>query len=1714
MSTTTEVTATEFTADLITRALIAEARRSGGHRRLYLAGILGMSPQAIFDAFSHHLDPNHSVSVGPTQSITLHAVPLDAGEDPRLLIPYLVGEARPNGGSAGFAALLRDEVPTGAIPRVLLILDEQPVETVRTAAENVVDLAALGWRNLLHAAIEGAELALQPLLNAVIDDSGRLAKTADTIAILHRMAVQPDPTTAGAELYKLGYLKDHLATQEPPKRLKRAAKWRERLELWSTPGQDLERHLRQRYDDLDDPGLAAILAARTPFGLDYSRFTLDDMPPERPRSRKLRLSRPLRTRGASCKSLPGRAVVWCKGGGSFSVLLTSGAAAASTAKIIWSDGSSPDDIHIAVGDSEISLDVNGGGWHYARIELSDGDGADLAIFTGNGDWAPFEASLDLDLGASAFRTSETPMLIAMGEDGSLIGQPAVAMPPGEPGGGDGEPVSCMARLGTQTQPIELLIGTTGTDDEPSAESGDSENLPDDDWHVESGPGKADDQETGSTDADNRVNGLPTPTETVESVPHAKLKDSRSGEPVVTSSFTLAHREGKLVGVIGTLTPNELVNQRLSDTIDGLDLEGQILTRPGVTAFLLDRTGSGAVLDRHSYLDGLDLTAVPTDAWLQFMRTRDTFFQALRPHGSVHAVGAGHAMTEARAYVDAYSTLLDMIIGGGGRFLAEYEKLVLCDSVADPETGELYIAPTNPVTVEYMLTFTAEIDRWLPRASDVLEPDLRTCTTRHLLPSFSTQGVWYEIGPAAPLLWRRYWPQSRANPGDNRSGYIARRIDHFLSVHPAYRDERQVLSLAFHEPGDGRAVVGALRRLVAKYLKPGSPPMPRLNVTIISSSETPTEFEGMLNGTALSRPTEAQHDRVLRDRVSVKRAAPHDHQPEFAHVSFVFQSSLDRAPAAVDVGSRAGTLYCGGLATAPGRHTEPGRNETTFYWGTFAGPADRDGLPALMRKTMELVGGMPRDYIAPGRTRMPSTRVSSGFLGDLYESSAWVVHLDRLLGLEAFAPDATGKHARYLIDYEDRADTAQPGLDAITATARVAPYQLALRRALVGLGRPTDTALDRLLRIFNGVSGKWALDLIGANINDLHERIGLAAAIASLQDIDGGLGGDATVGLVIPLREMLDALPTGARPASGELCDDLLYLRVPLGEAAPRLRARLIEVKYRGAAAPRTALNARDQLTHTHDWLLATFGTGNGPRRPFRSRDLAELIRSSAVRATAFGLLKIDDRTGFERAVDAVGRGEYTLDLAFAADGTVLYGDFISIERDSAVAAHRQLLTGTGLPLGHLRLGRPALEALTAGKPLPRPVSLPTVTFPDDNPPQGGFGPTDPTPQPVPPPADTPEQAPPAGTSANANRDDSTAAASRPAEITQIAGKLDDTFARYGLAVEPFLPERAQLGPSVIRFRTRTLGRLSISEIERRSRDISREIAAQGEIQVSDEPGFVTIDVPRTERQSVPLHDVFADLDADSGSPGALQFVAGIAPSGHVRIADLSRLPHLLVAGATGSGKSVFLRGLLVELLRARTPEQLHLLIIDPKRLDFAPFARTPHVRGGSIISDPDEALERLRTTLEAELERRQPVLERAGVSSAAEYYEAGGRLEDLPQLVILVDEFADLVLAGTDRKAFSELIQRYAQLTRAYGIFLVLATQRPSVDVVTGSIKANLSARIAFSLPSTRDSMTVLDRGGAEDLLGNGDLLFYRNGRTERLQAPLATLADVRTVVP
>jgi DNA segregation ATPase FtsK/SpoIIIE-like protein len=279
--------------------------------------------------------------------------------------------------------------------------------------------------------------------------------------------------------------------------------------------------------------------------------------------------------------------------------------------------------------------------------------------------------------------------------------------------------------------------------------------------------------------------------------------------------------------------------------------------------------------------------------------------------------------------------------------------------------------------------------------------------------------------------------------------------------------------------------------------------------------------------------------------------------------------------------------------------------------------------------------------------------------------------------------------------------------------------------------------------------------------------------------------------------------------------------------------------------------------------------------------------------------------------------------------------------------------------------------------------------------------------------------------------------------------------------------------------------------------------------VSQEPYYITVDVPRREREIV----YFADhTDAlQSSAAGALNFLLGMAPSGEVFVEDIARLPHLLIAGATGSGKSVLLRSILCSLMLVRPPQELRVLLVDPKQIDFMPFEDAPHLVNGQIVSDPQQAVADLQENIEVELARRRPILRSAGVSNALEFYEAGGTRRELPQMVIVVDEFADLgsTLDRAGRAAFMGIIQRYGQLTRAYGIYLVLATQRPSVQVITGDIKANMTARIALKLLAPQDSVTILGHAGAESLRDKGDLIFEHAGRRERLQGFFVKPQDI-----
>jgi len=347
----------------------------------------------------------------------------------------------------------------------------------------------------------------------------------------------------------------------------------------------------------------------------------------------------------------------------------------------------------------------------------------------------------------------------------------------------------------------------------------------------------------------------------------------------------------------------------------------------------------------------------------------------------------------------------------------------------------------------------------------------------------------------------------------------------------------------------------------------------------------------------------------------------------------------------------------------------------------------------------------------------------------------------------------------------------------------------------------------------------------------------------------------------------------------------------------------------------------------------------------------------------------------------------------------------------------------------------------------------------------------------------------------------TAAPDEPARALRLA------IEEVGVAVEDVDPVPL-VGPSVTRFRVRLAAGERFRHLRRRAEDLARGLGS--EVFISQVPGdrYVAIDLPRKDRQVVPLVSALEHYPS-SNDPAALCFPVGITPAGEPAFLDLTLLPHMLLAGGTGSGKSVWLRAFLLSLMLKLPPSTLEVVLVDPKAVDYAAFASAPHLRTGHIITEPEEAIEQLRDLAGPELARRTKLLQEARCSNYRELRTQRFEVAS-PYIVVVIDEFADLglTLDRAERAEFEKQVLRLAQRARATGIFLVLATQRPSVEFVTGAVKANLPTRISFRLPQRVDSQIILDEPGAEDLLGAGDLLLLHDGRLQRLQGCFVSMEE------
>jgi S-DNA-T family DNA segregation ATPase FtsK/SpoIIIE len=329
------------------------------------------------------------------------------------------------------------------------------------------------------------------------------------------------------------------------------------------------------------------------------------------------------------------------------------------------------------------------------------------------------------------------------------------------------------------------------------------------------------------------------------------------------------------------------------------------------------------------------------------------------------------------------------------------------------------------------------------------------------------------------------------------------------------------------------------------------------------------------------------------------------------------------------------------------------------------------------------------------------------------------------------------------------------------------------------------------------------------------------------------------------------------------------------------------------------------------------------------------------------------------------------------------------------------------------------------------------------------------------------------------------------------------------------------GPVVTTYEFKPEAGIKYSRITGLADDLCLALRAES-ILIERIPGKSTvgIEVPNHRRQTITLREVIESPDFVN-SPSKMTLSLGKDLIGRVRVSDLAQMPHLLIAGSTGTGKSVFLNSLIVSMLYKATPEELKLVMVDPKRLELGLYEDIPHLLA-PVVTDPKVASNVLRNATR-EMERRLKLLAHRGVRNIDQYnrtFAKGQSLSlfenveeeehrPLPLIVIVIDELADLMMVDTNN--VEESITRLAQMARAVGIHLILATQRPSVDVITGLIKANFPARISFRVASKVDSRTILDANGAESLLGRGDMLYLPAGssRLHRIHGPLVTEDEI-----
>ena len=349
-------------------------------------------------------------------------------------------------------------------------------------------------------------------------------------------------------------------------------------------------------------------------------------------------------------------------------------------------------------------------------------------------------------------------------------------------------------------------------------------------------------------------------------------------------------------------------------------------------------------------------------------------------------------------------------------------------------------------------------------------------------------------------------------------------------------------------------------------------------------------------------------------------------------------------------------------------------------------------------------------------------------------------------------------------------------------------------------------------------------------------------------------------------------------------------------------------------------------------------------------------------------------------------------------------------------------------------------------------------------------------------------------------------------IKDTASKLQRTLHSFGVVAKV---ENVSVGPTITRYELKPAEGVRVSKIANLADDIALNLAAESIRIEAPIPGKQAVgrEIPNKEKDMVALRDIIADKKFQEAK-SKLAFAVGRDAAGETIVADIAKMPHVLIAGSTGSGKSVCINTIITSIIYKAKPSEVKLVMVDPKVVELSVYNGIPHLLI-PVVTDPKKAAGALQWAVQEMVNRYHLFAEKnvRDISGYNEALEAEGVEEKLPQIVIIIDELADLMMVAA--KDVEDAICRLAQMARAAGMHLVIATQRPSVDVITGVIKANIASRIAFAVTSGVDSRTIIDSIGAEKLLGKGDMLFYPSGtiKPQRIQGAYVSDGEVEKIV-